>query len=661
MAQKRASVREILSLGEIPPCENPERREACKKSLRLFLTTYKSSAFYLDLSPGHEEAIRRTEEAIFRGGLFALAMPRGSGKTTIAKYAAEWAILYGHCRFVVVVAGTQTKAEEIVDAVMQSFGSMAPPELRADFPLLARCVQHIDGIAQRAAGQMYQGVRTHIQWKRGMLVFPTLADSPYPYGGSVIFPAGLDGAIRGAHYNTPTGETIRPDFVILDDPQTEDSARSPSQCTVREERIKGAVLGLAGPDVDLAAVMPCTIIQKGDLADRFLSHEDHPEWRGIVTKMVNKWPDAQDTLWAEYGELRQLGLLEGDGGARANEFYREHREEMDKGAEVSWPQQFTKNEISALQHAQNLRLRLKDPAFMAEYQNSPQEAHPSLYDLRPENVQASINGLPRFVADDRTLITCGFIDVNPAYGLHYTLMWFTPDMTGGVLDYGKWPAHENEPLVSKDQKADEKLLIFKGLDDLCGQINAKQITCAGKPVSLDLLLIDCGYQMTTVFKYVGARQRRFNNIKYLACSRGWGSKKYRQTKAIVAGDNLHLTEFVGKGKVIVHNGDYWRVHLQKAFLIPVGAPGAIGLYGDRPDAHEKIGRHIASEQLVEFIKGDLADYYNWHIKVGEHNDLLDCVVGCCVGASFRGCHANIGNVGPQQAAKRGPTVRHHEL
>ena len=43
---------------------------------------------------------------------------------------------------------------------------------------------------------------------------------------------------------------------------------------------------------------------------------------------------------------------------------------MDDGAVVAWPERFNHDELSAVQHAMNLRLQ-DERAFWAEYQNEP--------------------------------------------------------------------------------------------------------------------------------------------------------------------------------------------------------------------------------------------------------------------------------------------------
>ena len=83
------------------------------------------------------------------------------------------------------------------------------------------------------------------------------------------------------------------------DPQTDESARSLSQCANREAILAGAVLGLAGPGKKISGIMPCTVIRPDDMADNILDRDKHPEWNGERTKMVYAFP-ADEKLWDEY-------------------------------------------------------------------------------------------------------------------------------------------------------------------------------------------------------------------------------------------------------------------------------------------------------------------------------------------------------------------------
>ena len=92
-------------------------------------------------------------------------------------------------------------------------------------------------------------------------------------------------------------------MVIVDDPQTDASSRSPVQCLKRERVLGGAILGLAGPSKRICGVMAATVITQGDMADNILDRKLHPEWSGMRKKMVYEWPKRMD-LWNDYHEIR---------------------------------------------------------------------------------------------------------------------------------------------------------------------------------------------------------------------------------------------------------------------------------------------------------------------------------------------------------------------
>ena len=80
-------------IGELPPVANPERKVACERDFRLFCENYFPETFSLEWSPDHLRVIAKIERAVLSGGLFALALPRGSGKTSICETACIWAML----------------------------------------------------------------------------------------------------------------------------------------------------------------------------------------------------------------------------------------------------------------------------------------------------------------------------------------------------------------------------------------------------------------------------------------------------------------------------------------------------------------------------------------------------------------------------------------
>jgi hypothetical protein len=298
-AKRNARRAERIVRHTDPPAAAKRSRARLEKSLVAWLRYHGGEAFDAPFSPDHVRVLGKIERAVNKGGLFAVAMPRGGGKSTILKWTTLYVLLTGRRKYVVLIAATAELAQVIVDFCRQQITESE--RIMAHYPHVAAYARATDGKAIKARYQLRgDGKTSGIMWSKTTLVFPEVLDpagKPYPCNGAILEAHGLTGAIRGKWKDTKTGKVLRPDFVILDDPQDRESAESPSQCAMRERIISGDVLGLAGPKKRIAAVMPCTVIRRGDLADRFLDHKLHPEWQGEVCRLVDKWPDAQDTLW----------------------------------------------------------------------------------------------------------------------------------------------------------------------------------------------------------------------------------------------------------------------------------------------------------------------------------------------------------------------------
>ncbi|MFO0915242.1 MAG: hypothetical protein U0795_19930 [Pirellulales bacterium] len=82
-------------IGQLPAVANPDRKGQASEDFRFFCESYFPLSFSLAWSPDHLKVIGKVEQAVLRGGLFAMAMPRGSGKSTICEIACIWTLLYG--------------------------------------------------------------------------------------------------------------------------------------------------------------------------------------------------------------------------------------------------------------------------------------------------------------------------------------------------------------------------------------------------------------------------------------------------------------------------------------------------------------------------------------------------------------------------------------
>ena len=72
--------------ADFPKIDLP-RKTAAQLAFRTFCETYLGAVFCKPWSPDHLKVIAKIEQAVLRGGLFAMAMPRGSGKTSLCEAA----------------------------------------------------------------------------------------------------------------------------------------------------------------------------------------------------------------------------------------------------------------------------------------------------------------------------------------------------------------------------------------------------------------------------------------------------------------------------------------------------------------------------------------------------------------------------------------------
>ena len=214
-------------------------------------------------------------------------------------------MLYGHREFVVLVGASESAALEMLDSIKTEFE--VNEHIAADFPEVSYPIAKLEGIANRCAGQLYKGERTRITWTANEIVLPTIAGAAS--SGVIVRVAGITGRIRGMKYKKPDGRTIRPEFVVIDDPQTSESAGSVEQTRKRVRVLAGDILGLAGPGKKISGIMPCTVIRPGDMAEQILDKSKHPEWNGERCKMLYQFPRNEE-LWNKYADLRADELRE---------------------------------------------------------------------------------------------------------------------------------------------------------------------------------------------------------------------------------------------------------------------------------------------------------------------------------------------------------------
>lgn len=634
-------------IGQLPEVVNPNRKAACERNFQLFCESYFPETYALAWSPDHLKVIEKIETAVLRGGLFALALPRGSGKTTITESAALWSMLYGHREFVVLIGATESAALELLDSLKTELE--VNERLAEDFPEVCYPVAQLEGIANRCAGQLCKGERTRITWTSNEIVLPTVEGSRA--SGIIVRVAGITGRIRGMKFKRSDGRSVRPSLVVIDDPQTSESAGSLEQTRKRVRVLAGDILGLAGPGQKISGIMPCTIIRPGDMADIILNRNTHPDWNGEKTRMVYRFPTNMK-LWEEYAEIRAEALRTEGNFQKATEFYLANREAMDAGAEVSWEARFNHDEVSALQHAMNLKFQ-DEQAFQSEYQNDPlpdDTADDSL--LSVDEICAKINGLAR----RRVPLKCDrltmFVDVQKAL-LFYVVIAWAEDFTGAVIDYGSWPdQHRHEYSLADANPSIQTLFPKAGFEGaLYAALSALTDECLGREweredgavLKIERALVDANWGQSTDVVYQFCRQSSHAGVILPSHGRyvGASSKpmtEYRKQQGDRLGFNWMIPNVAGKRAIrhVIYDTNYWKSFIHARLAVPVGDKGSLTLYGRIPGAHQLFAEHLTAEYRVK-TQGRGRTVDEWKLKPQSHdNHFLDCVAGCAVCGSMLG-------------------------
>lgn len=662
--------------AEAPTPEELAEREACRCDFRRFCETYFPAAFALSWSPDHLKAIGRIESAMLHGGLFALAMPRGSGKSTLIATAALWALVYGHRRFVAIVAATEGMAEGMLDRLRTELAYNE--HLRRPFRAVCFPIRALQGNTRRIPGQLFRGESTRLVWTAKRLVLPAVPDDVCDgvnVSGSIVTANGLTGALRGQSHTLPSGETLRPELVLLDDPSTRESAGSESQNREREAIIAGDVLGMAGPGRKIAALAALTVIRPDDLADRLLNRERNPAWSGDRFRAVYAWPTAE-ALWTEYHRIRNEGLRDGKGTEAATAFYAANRAAMDEGAHVAWEQRHHPDELSAVQHVHNLRSDLGAEAFASEFQNEP--LRPDLGDvhtLTPEAIAARVNGTPRGVVPHWAQTLTAGVDVHDGL-LFYVVAAWSLDFTGAIIDAGAFPRQRRRDFTLRKASptlrdvspgAGPEGAIRAGLDAVATLLLDREWKRDddGEPMRVERCLIDCGYMPNVVADFIRASP----HAAILLASRGVGigasgrpMHEYRRNR----GDRLGAAWYIpapqrgGIGRHVRIDVNTWKSFLHARLAMSIGDRGALTLWGRDARDHELIASHLCAEFPTRtFGNGRTVD--EWRLRPGApDNHLLDCTTMAAVAASL--CGASLESAGtPRLARREGARLRLSEL
>ena len=569
--------------------------------------------------------------------------------TVLCQTAVLWAALIGASPFICLVAASAERARDLLENI--KIWLETNPLLHEDFPEVTYPIRCLERITNRQKGQKYKGEPTRIDWSSDRVVLPVIEGSLS--SGIVISSSGMKGSdIRGQNYARADGQVVRPQLVLVDDPQTTESAWSPSQSQRREAILAGDVLGMAGPGKKIAGLMACTVIRPGDMADNILDRDKHPEWQGERTKMVYAFPDVNaEKLWAKYAEIRADSLRNDGDGSQATEFYRSNRVAMDAGSNVAWPQRYNEDELSALQHAMNLRLR-DEAAFFAEYQNEPIIESVGEEMLTADAIAAKTNGHPQSIIPLACNYLTMFIDVQQKV-LFWMLCAWEENFTGYIVDYGTWPEQKRAYYTLRDIRSTISRAapgtglegqIYAGLEMLTSEkLPLPYRRDDGAEMRIDRCLIDANWGQSTDVVYQFCRQSQHAGLLLPSHGRYVGASsipfsEYRRKRGDRVGLHWRIPNTVGKRQVrhALIDTNYWKTFVHARLSVSMGDPGCLSLFGREDKTHRLLADHLTAEYRVKSqAQGRTVD--EWKLRATRpDNHWLDCLVGCAVGASMQG-------------------------
>lgn len=660
------------------------RREPAEGSLQSFLETYFPNIFTLEWSEDHLRLIDKLERAIINGELSALAMPRGSGKTSITQRAGLWALLNGHRKYVVILAATETSAQRLLRSLKSEI--LYNEALKQDYAPELHCMVSLGNRAALANGQHCNGELTGVEWNVGHVNFGHIDFShcgiDYGYNpvldNSMLKTMGITGNIRGEQITTIGGEIRRPDLVLVDDPSTKSSSASANQNNKRHETLMGDVLGMAGPGKSIAGLCAMTVIYANDLADRLLDPEQSPEWQGERCKLVYKWPENMK-LWDEYQTRYEEELRQEIGHEGTKKFILDNFDEMHEGSVVGWPARYDKRkEVSALHHAFNLKIR-DAGAFAAEYQNEPLEGFDDTpFDLNAETLSRRIvpNHKRNEVPDDVETITAA-IDVQKRL-LYYMVCGWTASSKCYILDYGNYPDQRRTYFVKRDaprtmqdeaQTEDLDDALRFALENLTDDLFTREYD---RGLSVEKVAIDARWGDSTEIIRRFCRESKYKTqmhpsmgVYIGANSRKW--QKMRLGKYDKKGVHAKLQPpskgVRGRPELLIDT-NFWKTFVASRLSVSPSSNRSIVLFEASPTEHRMLAEHLSSE-LPKKVTGKSGEVVTeWDSPNNQDNDWWDCLVYNCALASVIGVKThtpgkgkriqNTSRTSPSKQATKGP-------
>jgi hypothetical protein len=646
--KQRAAGKDVV----ISPCADPERRARLEADDEAWLGYYFApesgclSPFTYDFTSQQREMVSDIRSAILNGDDQSDAASRGEGKTTICERLLTKYTLQGRLKFSVLFAATGGAAEDSLEAIKLELETN--DRLLEDYPEVCIPIRALENTPNRAhyqtvsghrhdSGNVFENVPSKFSWCGQEVYLPNVPGSPS--AGAIIATRGLDSAVRGLKK-----KGRRVDLAVIDDPDTEDTARSEDQANKLVKRIDRAIAGLGSQQRRVARVMLTTLQSRISASYLYTDREAKPSWRGRRFRFLVTPPTRSD-LWEEYVRLMQTDWQ--NVTTEAHEFYVTHREEMDAGAEVANCNRYVTGELSALQHYYNLVARIGAEAVATEYDNDPPDESGVVGSgISVRLIQTQLNEQPRLIIPDGCTLLTHNCDVGKLKGFHWVVRAWEPTGTGHVIDYGIMSVQGAKHGSDEGLERAIVAAILRRVDEFKSQ---RYAFANGDVLDNSITTFDARWQTDAVLTGVSKAGMGVYGIlgigRSAGCIKGTFRDVIQNTQArrklptTGAYEELHVGPY-GKLWAIHASADKWKGFEHERWLTAQDRPGCMFLWGEKSEVpnrlsmderfHEEYAKQICAEREVQD-----GQTRKWTEPKGD-NDFFDASWHSCCAAAIKG-------------------------
>ena len=701
--RQRRMTRSGQDIGPIPwDTIDWERRIACSKDILLFAKTYLADVFGLPWARYHRDLADGMNATVETGDNLAIGLPRGGGKTSLLTAGCIAHVLYGRVRFPLIVGPVDDDAIEILEEIIKNLTTN--PLLLEDFPEVCYPMAMLDGESKLQSGQRCRGERTRIEFsekKPKKLVLPTIQvreGDPIPEehlplvcdeegytvaSGSCVQAASiLSKRLRGRAHVTSRRQKFRVDWIFCNDVQTTDGAKSPPQVKKIMEKVDKDLGWSGGPTSVAPLLFALTVIAENDVADQLLNPELHPEYNGIRRRMLTRMPDDMETVEAYIEHCLEVerNVPKSKRAAARNEFYLEHREQLEAGAESSWPQRYDANrmgELSAIQHAYHLMAFKGMDSFYCEGQQEPNKA----------GKEASVRCKPKQIKSKQHETTAGIVPTRfrlqtefatdedreqyrpprlaIAIDVQHESLWWTAgvcsqDFEVAILANGIYPEQPRRYVrrdklpvrlshLHPDLEVEDRIRV--ALMRLIGELSTREWEIdGGGTMTADMIVGDA--REGTLTRPIGKAFREADApssckvIPFMGYGIGADKKpmlEYRVGDGETNGFHWFEGRIAALGQQNVFKVDkyFWQTEAHRMFRTELGKSGSLSLPNDHEHNHDLYADHLVSEydSIHEVRKGDIVRVTRvWRPVVAQcYNEFFDTTAAMLACFSRLGC------------------------